>query len=769
MEKLKRRNTVRTIIMVIIERMSRLAIRENSKLALTMKWAATRYSNEVGWTIDGRYASEDEVINLISEAFKQFDTKTVKKAVAYCKANWKLDISQKQRFDMHKKVIEYEAALENNGDVTSFIADEMPDDAPLYCLLGELYDNKSDIQFANYWYQKSALLGYPEGEGRLGLSYHRGYGMTADDLDDEHIEIALHMRSDKQALFWLKKALNDGWEDAPRYIEEINEYVAEREQRENRTLDEMIEEAKDGWGPQQLELADAYERGNEEKSIPVDYEKAVYWYNQSLYGIVHEYSVCLLIADILENKINDNKRALKYYRKAYIMDNYIVPDDERKKLSDKIKTMTKELFPDREEKIDALKDMLNAEQLSDTDTKALAEIMGYIQESIYLERTDEKEQDILLKRIPKAKAIVNAAFSGRAVAENALGVFYETGVILPTDYEKAEYWYMCAYTDGYDTAYENLATLLFDRRKKDEWVNFIILAARDGIEDAKKKCAGSEIDCMKTGPIENKSLDLYPVDSLFYKDATEEQIELIEQFFLIDDIQHKKNIMFRLVPSTTEEYMDAFINGQPYSSDSIIDKLMDVDDCSIRRKIVAEAGIDVSDAVLQGIPYLPLNAKEQRCIFKYGYKEHKRSPFRSYSFSQKWNTLTDKEKTVIKIMDADHHLTFDVANIIVDEYEKRFIADNEKHTQAKDGTDIKYDEEHRFWLNFGNDSKYMKRQAYADLKLADKEITNNNLRQAGANRFLNLLNMELNPILHPLVSMAATLTYECMVERCKGK
>lgn len=768
MAKSKKGNIVRTIIMAIFEEMNKLEIRENSKLALTMKWAATHYSSEIGWTIDGRYASNDEVTKLISDAFKQFDDKTVKKAIAYCEANWKHNLSREQRFEMHKKVMEYETALENNDDVTSFNTDEESENAPFYCLLGRLYDNKSDVQFANYWYQKSALLGYPEGEGRLGLSYHRGYGMTADDLDDEHIEIALHMRSDKQSLFWLKKALTDGWEVAARYIDEVNEYIAKIEKEKNRTLDEMIREAEDGWGPQQIELADAYERGNEEKGIPVDYEEAVYWYNQSLYGIVHKYSVCLLIADILENKVNDNKRALKYYRKAYIMDNFIVPDDERQKLGDKIKAITNELFPDREEKIDALNDMLNAEQLSDTDIKALAEIIGYIQESIYLERTNEKEQDYLLKHIPKAKAIVNAAFSGRAVAENALGVFYETGIILPMNHKKAEYWYMCAYIDGYDTAYENLASLLFNCGQKDKWVNFIILAARDGIEDAKKKCADNEIDFMKTSSIENKSLDLYPMDSLFYKDATEEQIELIEQLCLIDEIQRKKNIMWRLVPSTTEEYMDAFINGKPYPSDSIIDKLMDTDDCNIRRNIIAEAGIIVSDEVLQDIPYMPLNEKEKRYIYTLGYKERKRSPFRSYAFSQKWNTLTEKEKAVIRIMDADHNLTFDVANIIVDEYEKRLIADDEKkHTQSKDTDDMKPDEE--FWLNFGNDSKYIKRQAYAALKLEGKEITDKSLRQSEANLFLNHLNMQLNPILDPLVSMATKFTYERIVERFDEK
>ena len=742
-----------------------MEIRENSRLALTMKWALTHYAPEIGWTIDGKYASENDVVKLISTAYKQFDIEIVKRAITYCRENWSVDISKETRHEMNKKVIEYEVALSNNKDTADFTSDDVFENAPFYCLLGELYDNKGDVQYANYWYQKSALLGFPEGEGKLGVSYHRGYGMTADDINDADIEMAIHMRSDKQALFWLQKAQNDGWEEAGRYIEQINEDMAEREKKKNRTLDEMIEDATHGLGLEQIELADAYENGDDAKGIQIDHEKAVYWYDKSLYGvIVHEYSTCLLIADILENTICDKKRALKYYRKAYLIDNVVVSDDERQKLLNKIKAMTNELFPDRDAKVDALSDMLNAEQLSDGDIKALAEIMGYLQESVFEEGCKGKEKDILLRRIPKAKAIVNAAFDGRGVGENALGVFYETGVILPMNFDKAEYWYLCAYTDGYDTAYENLTALFFNRGKKDEWTNFVILAARDGIEDAKKKCDDVGLNCMKTGPVETKMLDYYAPEKLIYKDATEEQIELLEQFVLINNERRKRGILFQLVPSTTDEYVDAFLNGEPYSSDTVIDKLMDTDDWQTRKKIISESGIEVSDEILQSVPYMPLSEDEQRGLFLHGYKEHKRSPYRRHAFSQRWNELTEKEKTVIRVMDADHRLTFDIANIIVNDYEKK-LAEGEQEKHPSESEQATLDEEHIFWLDYGNNSRYMKRQAYAALKLEDEKITEETLRQSGANRLLNLINMEINPILHPLVSWAATLHFERMVER----
>ncbi|MCR5767258.1 MAG: hypothetical protein K6G45_02060 [Lachnospiraceae bacterium] len=738
-----------------------MEIRDNSPLALTMKWALTHYTNEAGWIIDGRYASEKEVVELISMAFKQFSSATVKKAIEYLRENWGEHITKETRHSMNKKIMAFETALSNNEDVSAFIADEERANAALYCLLGELYDNKSDVLLANYWYQKSAMLGYPEGEGKLGQSYHRGYGMTADDFygNDCNMEMIMHMRSDEQALFWLQKALDDGWTDAVKCIEQVKEDVAELEKMKNLSLDEMIKEANQGWGPQQMDLADAYENGDESKGIPVDYEKAVYWYKKSLYGIVIEYDICQLIAEILENKIGDKKRALRYYRKAYLVDNVTVLDDGRQKLESKIKAMTKELFPDREENVAALSDMLNADQLSDKSIKDLAEIMEYIQESIYEERTVEDEQAKLLRRIPKAKAIVNAAFNGRAVAENALGIFYENGVILPMNFDNAMYWYLCAYTDGYDNAYINLAELLLNRGKKEEWKNFIILAASDGIEDAKKKCNDIGIDCKKFGPLETRMLDLYSMENLFYQDATEEQIELVELFFKLNDMNRRRNILFRLVPAAHDKYVDAFINGKPYSSNAIIDKLMDTADWQERKNVIAEAGIEVRDEILKSIPYMPLNEEEQRCVFLHGFVTHRRSPYRMHSFSQKWDDLTEKEKTIVKIMDADHRLTFDVANLIVNNYEKKII-ENEKEKQTLSSEKSALDDEHIFWRDFGSDSCYMKRKAYADLKITDTKITDEALRQAGVNRFLNHINLEVNPILQPLVSWAATFHYD---------
>ena len=67
-------------------------------------------------------------------------------------------------------------------------------------------------------------------------------------------------------------------------------------------------------GIKEYDAAHANEKGDEEKGIPVDYEEAVRWYDKALYGIrIPRESVCKIIADILENKIKDKKRALRYY------------------------------------------------------------------------------------------------------------------------------------------------------------------------------------------------------------------------------------------------------------------------------------------------------------------------------------------------------------------------------------------------------------------------------------------------------------------------
>ena len=81
-----------------------MEIREDSRLALTMKWALTHYAPEIGWTIDGKYASEDDVVKLISMAYRQFDMEIVRRAIAYCKENWTVDISKETRHIMNKKV-----------------------------------------------------------------------------------------------------------------------------------------------------------------------------------------------------------------------------------------------------------------------------------------------------------------------------------------------------------------------------------------------------------------------------------------------------------------------------------------------------------------------------------------------------------------------------------------------------------------------------------------------------------------------------------------
>lgn len=77
-------------------------------------------------------------------------------------------------------------------NISVFSFDDTQENAELYSLLGNLYDTKGEVLFANYLYQRSALLGYPEGEGKLGWSYFCGYGLTVDDLNDNDIDISIH-------------------------------------------------------------------------------------------------------------------------------------------------------------------------------------------------------------------------------------------------------------------------------------------------------------------------------------------------------------------------------------------------------------------------------------------------------------------------------------------------------------------------------------------------------------------------------------------------
>ena len=114
-------------------------------------------------------------------------------------------------------------------------------------------------------------------------------------------------------------------------------------------------------------------------------------------------------------------------------------------------------------------------------------------------------------------------------------------------------------------------------------------------------------------------------------------------------------------------------------------------------------------------------------------------------------------------MDIFDRMSFEVAVRIVDAYEKKLM-EKEQEKQPPKSRQSALDEEHIFWLDYGNDSLYLKRQAYADLKLANRDITDEALRQAGANRFLNFITLELTPILHPLVAWEITHRYERLGE-----
>ena len=288
---------------------------------------------------------------------------------------------------------------------------------------------------------------------------------------------------------------------------------------------------------------------------------------------------------------------------------------------------------------------------------------------------------------------------------------------------------------------------------------------QDNIVEAKRKFEEIRLNRMKRDLTKTTVPSYYSPDMLVCKDAAEEQIELLEQFVLTNDAHSKRRILFQLVPATMDEYVDAFLNGKPYPTDPIIDKLMDTEDWKTRKKLVENAGININDVILRDIPYMPLHSDERKEVFLHGaYMEHKHSPYRRDAYSKPWNELTEKEKTVIKVMDADHRLSFDAANLILNAYEKK-LTENEQENRASAGEQTSIDEGHDFWLSCGSDSHYMKRRGYAALKLADKKITDEAIRQAGASCLLNYINMEINPILLPLVAWASAFHYKNMDAR----
>ena len=193
------------------------------------------------------------------------------------------------------------------------------------------------------------------------------------------------------------------------------------------------------------------------------------------------------------------------------------------------------------------------------------------------------------------------------------------------------------------------------------------------IVEVKRKFEEIRLNRMKRDLTKTTVPSYYSPDMLVYKDAAEEQIELLARFILTNDAHSKRRILFQLVPATMDEYVDAFLNGKPYPTDPIIDKLMDTEDWKTRKKLVENAGKKISDVILRDIPYMPLSSDERKTVFLHGaYMEHKRSPYRRDAYSKPWNELTEKEKTVIKVMDADHRLSFDAANLILNAYEKTY-------------------------------------------------------------------------------------------------
>ena len=549
-------------------------------------------------------------------------------------------------------------------------------------------------------------------------------------------------------------------------------FASIKEQRkswENTTLEDLMEEAKNGSCMECFHLGNLYETGDKKKNISVDYEEAVYWYKKSLKSsYMPAADICRLIAALLEEKIGDIGEAWEFYRKAYCLER----KENRPALLAKIKELEPELAGDKPILEAELDKLLQQEKLSDDDIRRMAFLLEFTQMPEFPEEDMEDEEKWIKAVLPKAEIIVHEAFRGDPISENALGVLYSRGMVLPLDYAKQEYWFGCANSDGYERAYDNLKGVYEDQNKRDDLVNLVIVAARHGNEEAQQICQKSGVDYKKPGPLEWDMLDLYPLESLTSNEATEERMALIERFSQTDDIQTQKEILRQLVPSTTEYYLDAFLNGKPYPQDNLLDKLMDTEDEAERRMLVQGLDSEKAERALQEIPYMPLTVEERRCINRFGDTRHCRSPHRSYWYSVHWQELSEKEQTVIRMMDADHRLTFDIADLIFDRYEQKLIADDAKQqeqTQKEDGkADAGIDEFWDWMITFG-DSIYMKRQAYAQLKLLGRDITEESIKKTSAETFINLLNMELNPILHPLASHAATFAWEKLVERFEAK
>ena len=95
----------------------------------------------------------------------------------------------------------------------------------------------------------------------------------------------------------------------------------QRKNWENTTLEDLMEEAKNGSCMACFHLGNLYETGDKKKNISVDYEEAVYWYKESLKSsYMPAADICRLIAALLEEKIGDIGEAWEFYRKAYCLE-----------------------------------------------------------------------------------------------------------------------------------------------------------------------------------------------------------------------------------------------------------------------------------------------------------------------------------------------------------------------------------------------------------------------------------------------------------------
>ncbi len=548
--------------------------------------------------------------------------------------------------------------------------------------------------------------------------------------------------------------------------------ISETQERENISLDDLISEAKTGSGMACYHLAAIFETGDEKRNIPVDYKEAVYWYKESLKdSYMPAATICQRIALICEEKIKNTLEAWKYYRKAYCLES----EDKRPALLAKRKELEPELVGDRITLEEELDELLQQTKLSDDDIRRMAFLIERTQIPVFPEKEIADEEKWIEAVLPKAKIIVQEAFHGDPVSENALGVFYSHGMVLPMDFGKQEYWFGCAYSDGYEQAYENLKGIYKDLNKSDKLINLVIVAARRGNADAQEKCKNAEIDYRTPCPLEWNLLDLYSAESLASNEVSEEQMALIDKFSQTDDVTMQKDILHQLVPATTDYYIDAFLNGEPYPKDSLIDKLMDTDDEKKRRELVKGLRTELAEFALQEIPYMPLTEEERRCVQRFGKKEKRRSPHRSYSYIHRWREISDKGLIISWMMDGDHRLTFETANWIFDRYEKRKEEINakrqeesKKHRESNDSSEITDDD--KLWLElFDEESIYMKRQAFYLMKMIGETITEEGLKQETARLFLNLLKIKLNPVLDPLVIYESKCDYNQVREEFKEK